>query len=350
MSVQRQIDDLIALQAAEWYERLKSAAPLDNQAFVSWVSESPRHMEAFLLIAASASMLKRVLNSDGFDLDALLPQTTPQVLPLPVRTRPPSVTSAECWLPRSNFRAWATAAAVATVAIITAMSLSLSSWQHFDTSIGEQRTIQLSEGSVLRLNAVSEVEVRFDKTQRRIRLRRGEATFKVAHDAVRPFRVQTRDVVVEAIGTQFNVYAHDDDTMTVSVLEGKVQVSSAHGATLPLVEGQEAHVNSKGWIERKSHADVTEAVAWQERKLVFKRTLLEDIVTEFNRYNRSMPIRLEGIERGSLRFSGAFNADDPLSLASALMREPELEVVQAADEIMIRPATATSSAVENRLD
>jgi hypothetical protein len=44
--------------------------------------------------------------------------------------------------------------------------------------------------------------VRFSERVRDIRLVRGETFFKVQHDAVRPFRVHTRDAVIQAVGTQ----------------------------------------------------------------------------------------------------------------------------------------------------
>ncbi len=50
MSVQHQIDRLIALRAAEWYENLKDGSDGSNTEFVNWLAESPRHMEAFLVV------------------------------------------------------------------------------------------------------------------------------------------------------------------------------------------------------------------------------------------------------------------------------------------------------------
>ena len=55
---------------------------------------------------------------------------------------------------------------------------------------------------------------------------RGEALFRVHHDAGRPFRVYTDDAIVQAVGTQFDVYRRDDGTV-VSVLEGRVDVTPA---------------------------------------------------------------------------------------------------------------------------
>ena len=341
MSVQHQIDRLIALRAAEWYEKLKDGSDGSNTEFVNWLAESPRHMEAFLVVAGEAPLMRQVFESGAFDLDELLCKAKSEVLELPVtpplfRT-PPRVEKK--WWRRAELRSIAAVAAVAVLSIGAVVFHQWSSWQRFETPIGEQRTVQLTEGSIVNLNALSRVEIRIDDTLRDIKLPRGEATFKVAPDPSRPFKVRTPGAVVEAVGTQFNVYARPDGTTTVAVLEGKVKVTSEHGGSalpIPLAAGEEAQVRADGHIEREAHTDVAEAVAWQQRKLIFKRTSLEDIAAEFNRYNKTTRIRLEGIEPEAFRFSGAFNADDPQSLATLLTHESDLLVERRGDEIVIR--------------
>jgi transmembrane sensor len=71
-------------------------------------------------------------------------------------------------------------------------------WE-YATALGEQRTIQLADSSIVTLNADSRIELRLDESHRDIKLKRGEVLFKVAHD--RPFTVQTNTVIVRAVGT-----------------------------------------------------------------------------------------------------------------------------------------------------
>lgn len=350
-SVQRQIDRLVACQAAEWFECLKEGGRQEegrgNADFVRWLAQSPRHIEAFLEIAAQVPLIRKVFDSQAFDFEALLRKARPAVLELPVKNARSEVSAVpgESQPSRGGRRKfWSLAATVAVAIGIGAVCYdSIFSWQRFETPVGEQRALQLVEGSVVNLNAVSRVEVRFDETQRDIKLPRGEATFKVAPDSARPFRVHTPGAIVEAVGTQFNVYVRPDGTTTVTVLEGKVKISSpghdggrGNVSPMPLAAGGEATVRPDGRIEREEHADVVEAVAWQQRKLIFKRTPLEDMAAEFNRYNKATRIRLEGFEPGSFRFSGAFDADDPQSLATLLAREPDLAVERSDSEIVIR--------------
>lgn len=346
MTLQRQIDRLVAHQAAEWYETLRLGNERQHAEFIRWIGESPRHMEAFLAIASEASALRAILAAGAFDLAALLKQASPQTLPLP--TSPATLASPPHVQPRRW--QWQAAAAACLVAAVAALWFGLQPGQHIETAIGEQRVVPLSDGSVLNLNAQSRVEVRMSKRARDIELSQGEVLFKVAADKTRPFRVHTPHAVVQAVGTQFNVYVKPDGTATVSVVEGTVRIlppdgetgSDGSNASLPatasaLIAGQEAQVAKAGGIERNEAANIGDALAWQQRKLIFKRTSLENIAAEFNRYNKTLRLRVEHLPPGAYIFSGAFDADDPSSLADLLAREPDLSVQRTEDEIVIRP-------------
>jgi len=71
----------------------------------------------------------------------------------------------------------------------------------FQTAIGEQAAVALPDGSSFDLNTNSRVEVDYSQRTRVIRLDRGEAYFKVAHDTHRPFWVHAGDRWVRAVGT-----------------------------------------------------------------------------------------------------------------------------------------------------
>lgn len=59
------------------------------------------------------------------------------------------------------------------------------------TATGEQRTLRLSDGTVINLNTHSAVDVRFDETQRRVILQDGEILVETGHGDARPFIVET---------------------------------------------------------------------------------------------------------------------------------------------------------------
>jgi transmembrane sensor len=333
MTLQQQIDRLVAHQAAEWYETLRLGNERRHAEFIRWISESPRHLEAFLAIASEASAMRAIFAGNAFDLDTLLKQVSPHTLPLP---NSPATVLPAARVTGLRWR-WPLAAAACVLATVAAVWFGLQPGQRIATEIGEQRVVPLADGSVLNLNAQSQVEVRLSKQTRDIELSYGEVLFKVAPDKARPFRVHTPHALVQAVGTQFNVYVKPDGTAAVFVVEGKVQILPTDGTTSPLTAGQAVEIAKTGDIERNDATNPGDALAWQRRKLVFKRTPLEDIATEFNRYNKNVRLRVEHLPPGTYIFSGAFDADDPASLTELLMREPDLSIQRTDHEIVIRP-------------
>jgi transmembrane sensor len=121
------------------------------------------------------------------------------------------------------------------------------SWQMWNSELAEglradYRTAKglplrqtLNDGTLLTLNTDSAADVRFDDRQRLIRLRYGEIAITTARDRQqRPFRVQTRDGLLTALGTEFTVRQFARDTrLTVQqhAVEVRCQTASARLST-----------------------------------------------------------------------------------------------------------------------
>lgn len=328
MQLQRQIDRLIAHRASQWHQILENASESERAQFVAWLKQSPLHVKEYLETAYTDRVLKHIDAEREFDVDALLATIGPEIVPLAAAPSP-------AWQ-RRRLLGWKTALAAGVAACVVSAALIYPRLHTdaFSTAIGEQRTIELADASIVTLNADSLIQVHLDETERQIELLRGEALFKVAHDARRPFRVHARSAVVEAVGTQFNVYEQPDGTR-VSVLEGRVRVQTPR-QTQSLGAGEEVKIRLDGAIARNAKADVRNAVAWRERRLVFVDTPLEEMVREFNRYSPGVQLRLQDVPEGSHHYNGTFDAADPESLASLLAREPDLIVERREGEIVIR--------------
>jgi transmembrane sensor len=334
MKLQNQIDKLLAQRASEWHQILEHAGEAERAAFVVWLKQSPLHVQEYLETVYTDLVLGHVDEEGVLDADALIAQVSPSVVPLPQ-------VAGTAEAQRPIVKRWAIGLAIAAAVTLCAI-LSPFVFKHFETpreyatALGEQRTIQLADSSIVTLNADSRIELRLDGSHRDIKLKRGEALFKVAHDPDRPFTVQTDTVVVRAVGTQFNVYERPYGTR-VSVLEGRVLITPlGGGGAESLGAGQEAQVAPDGTILRNAKADVMKTVAWRERRLIFDDAPLEDVIYEFNRYNQSPRLTLEGVPPGSHHYNGIFDAADPDSLAELLSREPDLSIERRDGEIVIR--------------
>ncbi len=336
MNVQQQIDRLITQRAAEWFETLKNARTEEYPQFVRWIGESPRHMAEFMAVLAMHRALPGAFARAGIDREALLKRISSNVSPL---TQAGEAASGRSRVRRLSWgKVAAAAAVVAAVGVASWLGLDPAG-QEYSTAIGEQRTVTLADSSVIYLNAQSKARVEFGSGSRDIKLVQGEALFQVARDPQRPFRVHTRDAVVRALGTRFNVDARQTRTV-VSVLEGKVEVStglaSGAGARQPLSAGEAAEVSREGKLQHHVAANVDGAAAWRQRQLVFAKTSLEDVAADFNRFHRTGRMILEDIKPGSHHYTGTFDADDVASFAILLSRENDLTVEERDGDYIIR--------------
>src|SRR5258707_6241463 len=112
--------------------------------------------------------------------------------------------------PPAPGRRWAVAAVAAGIgAMVLGVAWNLfkqTEETRFQTAIGEQAAVALPDGSSFDLNTDSRVWVDYSQRQRVIRLERGEALFKVAHDTQQTVLVLAWDYQCRAVRTAFNLY------------------------------------------------------------------------------------------------------------------------------------------------
>ncbi|WP_077046858.1 FecR domain-containing protein [Pseudomonas sp. KK4] len=170
------------------------------------------------------------------------------------------------------------------------------------TATGEQRTIRLSDGTLINLNTHSALDVRFDEKQRRVVLQEGEILIETGHGDARPFIVETREGSMRALGTRFLVKREAEGTR-LSVLKSAV---AAHPDSNPqeqiLREGQQVLIRNDGMgpiLAANLGAD-----AWTRGMLVVDNARLEDLVREIGRYRRGH--LSVAPEVADLRITGSF--------------------------------------------
>ncbi len=104
--------------------------------------------------------------------------------------------------------------------------------QTYATAVGGYRVLTLPDGSAVELNTDTAVRVADDRSQRTVWLDKGEAFFRIKHDAARPFVVIAGDHAVTDLGTQFTV-RRISSRVEVALLEGRAQFETIHrGAPL----------------------------------------------------------------------------------------------------------------------
>ena len=122
---------------------------------------------------------------------------------------------------------------------------------------GTNYKITLSDGTEVVLNAATRLRFpfRFSKARREVYLE-GEAFFKVAPDARRPFIVHTSLTSVNVLGTSFNVNSYEEGKVRTALVEGSVITQSNDGKSMELKPGYAAEYRAeKGFLSESFDED-----------------------------------------------------------------------------------------------
>jgi transmembrane sensor len=216
------------------------------------------------------------------------------------------------------------------------------------TELGEWKTVTLADGSELRLGPNTLLKFDIGDEQRTVALVRGEANFKVAKDATRPFVVEAKAFAVRAVGTEFAV-SHRKHELVVTVSEGLVRVAKrARSAkpsavddgplelSVPIGADHQLRIVDT-WPVTPSRIDVRSALAWRDQQLTFQSgDTLADAVDEFNLRNR---VQLQIDPRvANLPVRSTFDAADPVAFAHTIDKTSPVAVRRiAANTLLIQP-------------
>jgi transmembrane sensor len=330
----------IRQQAAEWFVEFRTAEPgaRARKAFLAWLKESPAHMSAYLEMASIWEQSGALEARSKWPMEALLEEARSDdrnVVTLDLHS------GRERANPPHRRRPWTQAVGLAACLLVF-LGTAVSGWLYWNrdtyaTAIGEQRSVVLRDGSTVELNARSRVRIRFTDRERHVDLLEGQALFTVAKNKKWPFVVNSQGTRVRAVGTQFDVHLGASGT-TVTVLEGTVAVTPQPlvGRNPPsLIDaGQQMVIGAKGPPRKVPIANLDAATAWTRRQLIFDNTPLQDVATEFNRYNRrQLVIRNPTLRQ--LAIDGVFSSTDPASLLHFLETRPGITVEESGTDIIV---------------
>jgi transmembrane sensor len=312
---------LIERQAREWLVRLDADEPLsriESEALRAWIDRSPAH-KAELARLSSFWSSANVLTDLAVPLGKLASDRGSN------RSAGMLAIAACLMLAVAAFVSW------------TVLRPSGMDSGSFDTAIGQQRLLKLADGSSVRLNTDTEVEVDYVEGLRRIRLLRGEALFTVAHDPSRAFEVVASSGVVRALGTAFSVRL-DRGSIRVAVAHGKVEVSSPDASSSDAGRGvlRAGDVTTFAIdqaaiaVEHLPEQEIRRRLAWQDGYLVFAGEPLSEVVEEVNRYSTT-PLRIANPRIETLTLGGRFRVGDLDAVLDALRTSFGIEATAAAD-------------------
>jgi transmembrane sensor len=338
----------VAREAAGWLVALSDSECTreEREEFVVWLRRSNLHVEEFLRISELTKGLSNYRFWPEDSVADLIARARAGDFAGVVSIGASGSRAAEVsgqsthgrWRPRM-----AVAASLAIILLTVGVLAGMFDWgsKTYATNVGEIRSITLEDGSVVELNTRSRLRARFTANERRLQLLAGEAIFNVAKNPHRPFRVSAGSTEIIAVGTQFNVDAHDSSTV-ITVLEGRVRVTNNTDSHSPidrqieLARGEQAVIAKHQPPMRIAVADTAKATAWTERRLFFEGATLAEVAIEFARYNDRV-IRIGGDVLAAKRITGVFNSTDQSTFVEFLRTHSDIRVREDARGWILEP-------------
>ena len=208
------------------------------------------------------------------------------------------------------------------------------------STLAETRTVTLPDQTEIVLNRYSSLTYpeRFRGKDRKVQLQ-GEAYFEVSKDAAHPFKVEAGAIIIQVLGTHFNVEAYPEDTQVkTTLLEGSVSVSLIGKAEESLIlSPNESAIYNKDKKSLTLHTEnnASEEIIWRNGTLLFKSIPLQEIVRQLSNAFHT-DIRIEDADLQNYRMTGTFSDGETLEeILSLLCRNQKFEYTKTNDIITI---------------
>ncbi len=324
-------DQLLNKEALDWFVRRRGS---------DWQADDERQFEVWLIADSCHAAAYRQCEAQWQELDAM-----PADLVARMRARLAQDKAREAaqvpnaGASRRSFLMWPAASAM----VAAAGSVGYVAWQQlqhqpvsiqaFQTQRGQQQVVSLEDGSRLRLDTQTKVEVRFFRQRREVHLLDGQAVFEVQTDG-RPFHVLADATRVTVVGTRFAVRYTPQVTgnthVNVVVEEGRVRVAPLQQAEIEqgsydlqagvlLMAGQQVVCNAYGGAGVLMPVPADGMAPWRDQRVSFVDVPLLQALTELERYSET-GLRINDPTVASMRLSGSFDPMAVTALYKALPR------------------------------
>jgi len=187
-------------------------------------------------------------------------------------------------------------------------------YHKIETPRGGEYSFTLSDGTLVRLNALSILHfpIDFGDHPRKVELE-GEAFFEVANNG-KPFTIRTADMLIEVMGTSFNVSSYSDETCcSVTLVDGSLRIESRNnGDCFLLTPSQQVMFDRVSGEITVHQVDASSYIAWTNGMFYFKDWTLESIMHYLSRWYNIDEVNYKDEELKSIMFGCKFSKYDDI--------------------------------------
>jgi transmembrane sensor len=189
------------------------------------------------------------------------------------------------------------------------------------TPRGNMNTFKLNDGSIAHLNADSKIiyTENFALNDREVHLS-GQAYFDVKPNETLPFIINANDLIVEVVGTSFDIKAYENESKTsITVESGKVKVHSdkIDGTPVELIKNQQLIYDKRANSFTISEVDSSDEMAWRYGILRFNKTPVAEVEGMLERWY-NVEIHIEDTVIYQQKITGVHKNESLISVLKTL--------------------------------
>ncbi len=314
----------ITEQAIAWFMRLRAddISDEDQEAYAEWLLSDPGHVDAYAQVEANwgtlaASRTTVLQNYANETADLTRQAHNPNVWRFGWETLLGT---------RPVLRNVLVGTAALMLLLITGLTVSSLSTgpttrQLLQTAAGELNTVTLADGSIVDLDADTQMTFLSNRKMRTIELHQGAAVFDVAQNSRQPFTVAAGETTFTAVGTVFEVSFRDNMSM-ITMQEGVVKARRGEldASSYRLNSGDRLVFAGDSSVPVRSTVSPDQIGLWHQRQSVFEQQPLSSVVKHLNRYFSNGQLHIADSHTGEMLFSGVIQLDsEPEIIAERLV-------------------------------
>ncbi|WP_207421294.1 FecR family protein [Desertivirga brevis] len=305
---------------------LKETSPEEDRQVKDWIAADPAHQKQFSDISLIWSTSKNLESKSTVDENAAWERfkqragerkTAPETVIRPIKR---------------DFNWLKVAATIVLVSLIGLLLFRKSETQF--TASNKVITETLPDGSVITLNKNSSLTYSSSLLgkKRQVDLAKGEVFFKVKPDKAKPFVISSGAVLVEVVGTSFNV-KHKGTATEVIVETGIVKVSEG-SETVILHAGEKVFVDSQQKLRVEKSTDQLHNY-YRSKIFVASNTPLWRVIEIMNEAYQAQ-IVIENPELRNLTLTTTFKNESLGEILKVISETFNISVTQKDNQIILK--------------
>jgi len=296
----------IADEAARWVVLIDSEL-FDAAAarrFKRWIARSDAHRPAFLLASRAWGELDGLQKLKAYpDIVALLE----------AGAGPSPRPSAEASEPDRRALLLGAGVAGAGLCVVGYIAVSPAAAETFATGVGEQREVDLADGTRVLLNASSRLEARIGDDRREARLLAGEALFTIADSNAGVFSIATPSGKIEAASGEVLVKLLPEGARVALLSDGaRAMRRTWIGQSSPVAASANSEIvfgHDEVTVDASTAEQLARRTLWREGMLAFDDTPLFEAIADVTRQS-GVEFVFADPALADLRIGGLVRADD----------------------------------------